>query len=374
MLSLSLIVDPVRELLNAQVRHFSKLVGWANILVALGVAMEGVEFVHDAIVWIKRWRRNKSERAVLKELAEIFPADETKLKKESNSDHPRWVKRFTRVGLIVVVIGVVGEWRCGTKLEDAHNAVHEYDLAKLTEADQKAGAAKDSADKATALETALEVKAAALTHRMEIASRQLGALEQDTEIQSPRWRLLDKDAPELVEQLSPFSRQTVWTFICGAANASNDIPATDEAIETARILTGSILGKTGASWDAVAKGYRETDAFRPDLTAGFWSDCEAQMSLLQMPLFRGLKIFVNSQAPKKTRDAATELDRALSKTFPFPSAKGLLIVDVKQEQGLKEARITVEGKRVEPAFRPSYQVVRDPSAISVVIGAHPQKR
>jgi hypothetical protein len=123
MLSLSPLVDPVREALNTQVRHFSILSGWANILVALGVAGEGVEFVHDAIAWIKRRQLKKSERAIQKELLDIFPADEANLKEESHADHPRWVKRLTRIGLIVVVIGVTGEWRYGNKLEDAHNAV-----------------------------------------------------------------------------------------------------------------------------------------------------------------------------------------------------------------------------------------------------------
>jgi hypothetical protein len=145
MFSLLPIADPVRNALDAQVLHFSKLVGWANIAVAVGVAIEGVEFLHDAITWIKRRRLKKKELSAQKELTEIFPAGEVRLKAESNSDHPRWVKRFTRIGLIVVVVGVVAEWRCGAKLEDAHNAVHEYDLVKLTEADQKAGEAATSA-------------------------------------------------------------------------------------------------------------------------------------------------------------------------------------------------------------------------------------
>jgi hypothetical protein len=42
--------------------------------------MEGVEFVHEAIAWIKRRRRKKSDRAVQRELVEIFPADGAHLK------------------------------------------------------------------------------------------------------------------------------------------------------------------------------------------------------------------------------------------------------------------------------------------------------
>lgn len=138
MFSLLQIDDSVRNVLDAQVRHFSTLVGLANITVAVGVAMEGVEYLHDAIAWIKRRRIRKKELVVQKELTEIFPAGEIGPSAESKSDHPKWVKRFTRIGLIVVVVGVIAEWRCGTKLEDAHNAVHEYDLAKLTAAGEKA--------------------------------------------------------------------------------------------------------------------------------------------------------------------------------------------------------------------------------------------
>jgi hypothetical protein len=145
MLSFPSIVDPVRDILNSHVRHFSKLVGWSTVIVAIGVALEGVEIVHDVIAWMKRRSREKSERAALREISDLFPASDVRGETESHSDHPRWVKRLLRLGLIMVVVGVVGEWRCGAKLEDAHNAVHEYDLAKLTEADQKAGDAATSA-------------------------------------------------------------------------------------------------------------------------------------------------------------------------------------------------------------------------------------
>jgi hypothetical protein len=47
--------------------------------------------------------------------------------------------------LILVVIGVVGEWRCGAKLEDAHNAIHDLDNAQLTAAQIEAGDAAASA-------------------------------------------------------------------------------------------------------------------------------------------------------------------------------------------------------------------------------------
>jgi len=104
-----------------------------------------VEIVHDVIAWIKQKRREKREITALKEVAKIFPSSETRGQTESHSDHPRWVKRVLRAGLIAVVIGVVGEWRYGARLEDSHNAIHKYDVAKLTAAEQKVGDAAISA-------------------------------------------------------------------------------------------------------------------------------------------------------------------------------------------------------------------------------------
>jgi hypothetical protein len=45
-----------------------------------------------------------------------------------------------------VVIGVLGEWRYGPKLEDAHDEVNKYDFQKIREADEKAGNAQMFSD------------------------------------------------------------------------------------------------------------------------------------------------------------------------------------------------------------------------------------
>jgi hypothetical protein len=145
MLPSSSINDAVRDGLQTQVAHASNLVNWATIAVAVGVALEGVELIDDAIAWGTRKRRENRERRELKELALIVPIGEIQIAGKPHSDHAKWVKRTLRIGLLLVVAGVVGEWRCGAKLEDAHNAVHQYDIAKLTAADQKAGEAETSA-------------------------------------------------------------------------------------------------------------------------------------------------------------------------------------------------------------------------------------
>jgi hypothetical protein len=178
-LSLSSIDDPVRDNLNATVRHFSHLVALSTIAVALGVLMEGVELAHAVLEWRKRKRREKRERIQLEELRQVVPVSEGKRKlPKSHSEEPIWAKAILRVGLILVVIGVVGEWGCGAKLEEAHNAVHEYDLAKLTEADQKAGdaakSARDLLGKYKAAEQEIiELKAAKLPRRLSSEQKEL---------------------------------------------------------------------------------------------------------------------------------------------------------------------------------------------------------
>jgi hypothetical protein len=98
MFSLSLIEDPARAALQTQISHFSKLVALAEIVVAIGVALEGVEIVHDVIGWRKRRSRAKRERGNLEEVASIFPTDETRAETEPPADYPRWVKRLLRLG------------------------------------------------------------------------------------------------------------------------------------------------------------------------------------------------------------------------------------------------------------------------------------
>jgi hypothetical protein len=209
MFSLPPIDDPIRNALDAQVRHFSKLVGLANITVAIGVAIEGVELLHDALAWSKRRGVRKKESAVQEELAEIFPAAEAQIRAESNSDHPRWVKRSTRIGLIVVVLGVVAEWRCGDKLEDAHNAVHEYDLAKLTEADQKAGNAAKSAETAHGEADDVSKEVAVLKPKIKNASAKLAELtrkEGHFEDVMNGWKLPPQEQIDLAGKLKPFAK------------------------------------------------------------------------------------------------------------------------------------------------------------------------
>jgi hypothetical protein len=148
MLSLPSISDPVRVALDAKVRHFSEYVGYANIAVALGVALEGLELVFKVITWSKRRIRKRRERAAHEAASHEFPVGELVYSPEAHSEEPTWLKTLLFIGLLAVVGGIVAEWRYGIKLEDAHNAVHTYDLGKIREADEKAGNAATSATEA----------------------------------------------------------------------------------------------------------------------------------------------------------------------------------------------------------------------------------
>lgn len=170
------------EACQTQADHFSTLVTWATIIVAIGVALEGVELIHDGIVWIKRSRLKKKELLALKELAEIFPStDKAIIELESNSGHSKWVNRFTRIGLILVVAGVVGEWIYGARLEDAHNAVHKYDMAKLTEAERQAGDAKMSAEGAANAASRAQVSADAADAALSRVQKQVSGVEKEAD-------------------------------------------------------------------------------------------------------------------------------------------------------------------------------------------------
>jgi hypothetical protein len=146
MVSFSPIDDPTRDALDASIRHFSKLVGWATVAVAIGVAMEAVEIVHDIVAWCKRWIRTKRELTDLKAVAKVFPAGELIQPTELNPKEPKWVKRFLRCGLIIVVVGVVAEWRCGANLEDAHTALQTFDESLIADTQKEAEGLREQSE------------------------------------------------------------------------------------------------------------------------------------------------------------------------------------------------------------------------------------
>lgn len=212
MFSLSTIDDPTRNALDASIRHFSKLVGWATIAVAIGVAMEAVEIVHDIVAWCKQWRRKKRELTELEAVAKVFPAGELMQPTESHPKEPKWVKRVLRGGLIIVVIGVVAEWRCGANLEDAHNALQTFDESLIADTQKEAEGLREQAEAEHLARVKIEARVA--------------------------WRRLDpKILPVIASHLSQFTKQPALV----SYNPS-DIEAADFAFDIAMVLHA-------AKWD-----------------------------------------------------------------------------------------------------------------------------
>jgi hypothetical protein len=303
-LSLSSIADPVRNKLDATVHHFSYLVALSTITVAVGVLMEGVELAHAIFEWRKRKRREKRERIQLEELRQVFSVSEGKRKlSKSHSEEPTWAKLILRVGLILVAIGVVGEWRYGGKLEDAHDAVHQYDLGKILEANQKAGEAAVSAKTAHDEADAVKLETDAIQNRLDAASKQLGIIEKQVRVQGPRWKILADNKDRFIRDLKPFSPAKITILICGQGVSPTEQLGTEQ-----RLL--NLLGKPGPNWTAAnwETGYEK------------WSMCPNTSS-------NGLQMTISGSAGDGLKKAATALKDEL---LGLGISAGLHIVPAEQ--------------------------------------------
>jgi len=295
MLSLLPINDPIRDVLDVHVRHFSQLINLATITVAVGVALEGIEITHDCIALIRRKRREKRERANIKDIAEVFPVGNVSKAPESDSGEPRWVKRVLRVGLILVVVGVVGEWRCGAKLEDAHDAVHQYDIGKILEADQNAGGAAASAKTArteadeakTSAKTAGELAQSADTDARN-ARRETARLKKDNaqlanDLLSATNQLnaLDAKRGELEESLAPRPELGIGPAKSGAGRNIDPLTQFSGMNVILEYLPGTEADAlslewvvTSAGWHITRQGYSPFDAghllFRANDGVSIW--------------------------------------------------------------------------------------------------------
>jgi hypothetical protein len=137
------------------------------MFVAVGVALELIEPINEAVAWIKQLRFRKRELANFREVAEFRPVGVQYRRKPTRSGQLGWLKWFGRIGIILVVLGVIGEAKYGADLEDVHNTIHENDLAKLKAADEKAGEAADFAKTAHDDADAVKNEAASLSGKLQ---------------------------------------------------------------------------------------------------------------------------------------------------------------------------------------------------------------
>lgn len=329
-LTLFSIEDPVRASLQARADHFSNLVTWSTTVVAIGVILEGVEIIHDVIAWAKRSSREKREHAALKELANIFPAGEVGGETELHFDHPRWVARLLRLGLITVVIGVAGEWRYGAKLEDAHNAIHAYDVAKLTAAGEEAGDAGTSAKIAHDEADAVVKEANAIEKRLAVATNQLSNLEGEIRAQGPRFRLLNEDKDTFVKSIKPFSGQPVTVVGCGELTSNTEPWILEQVL--LNLLREAKWGKDNSP------GYTR------------WLSCANTTNV------DGIRVVLNSDSNEGPKIAADALNNAFG-AIPLVAEKEELKTDALEFMG-----------KVFGADSPFAMAAKDATQIFVLVG------
>ncbi len=244
-----LLVSPIEspEALQAQIDLFSLLVTRFTILVAAGVALEAVEFVHDIGAWNKKRHLNKKESADLKEAAEIFPVGELVTAASIHSDNPRWVKWVVRFGLIIVVIGVSGEWWFGAKLEGAHNAMHRFDMALLKAAQQQAGDAEISAKGAAVAASEAKSSAKGAQGASDTALRQSNAVSKRADELTSNLAATGKQLESVDANRAELEKSLTNLAVCSAPRVispwltSSGIGAAKSYVDPLRPMAGQMV-------------------------------------------------------------------------------------------------------------------------------------
>ena len=297
--------DPVRDRLQLSADHFFNLVSWATGIVALGVVLEAVEVVHVVLVWARRKKRMRLERANWKQLSEIYPCGDVSNVQQSHADDFRLMKFMLPMGTILVALGVCGEFWFGTQLENSHNAIHKYDLAEIAAADDKADSAATSATVAHQEVDAVSDESKAIQKRLGTASEQLTVIEKRVRTQGPRGLVLADNASAFIRDLKPFEGSRITILMCGGGVSPIEQLGTEQ-----RLL--NILGKSGPNWTAAnwETGYSS------------WKECPATSA-------NGLELTVGGDASESLKTAARFLRDELLK---FGIATSLHVVPPEQEQ------------------------------------------
>jgi hypothetical protein len=255
------------------------------------------------------------------------------------------------LGAALVAIGVAGELYAESKIETAETGIRKANDELFSLLSKQAADAAASAKTAHEEADAVKNEADAIDIRLEAASRKLGDVEQETLAQGPRWRSLNKAAPELAKQLSRFAGQRAELFVCGRSGSQDG-----EMLETwgriANILDSDVVsGIAGAKWKLV-----------PTNLVFFERGCSPGGG---QPLGQGIVFFVSKRASKTTMDAAKALSEGIIKALPPSPTNALSVIDPDFSQKFTQP---IEGKDT-----PWAMAANDPGLITVLIGAHPQQ-
>lgn len=289
------VADGIRHGLQKDADQWFHWLVISSIAVAFGVAFEAPE----ATIALKRWyaafrgRDNPPEN----ERSLAIPA--------------------SYLGLILVVLGVIGEGFFEAKLNIADTALHAYDSQKLALVTEEAGDASQSAAR---------------------ANQFAGVLEEEVRIQGPRWRLLEAHQREFVDALRPFSGQHFTILECGLT------PSVEQERLEQDLL--SFLGEHGAGWTPEVPGIGQWPK-----VAGIaqWSECAGGESYSG-----GNLITFSSRADKEVQHSAQRL------------------ADV-----LNQLKISTAAVPINPQWARYFQadspdaLTKDPTDVILLVGANP---
>jgi hypothetical protein len=309
---------------DALVAHRNHDFAWLlamTIFVAVGVILEGPEIVYKLWELIQRCKKRKTSK-----------------------HDPAWITFLGLIGWLLVAVGVAGEfWSdgwvnaddgniatineqllrdAGTSASVAKNAASDAQ-ASATQADTDAGKAKDKAGAAQKKGDAASAQADALGLRLK-------ELNSELEAEEPRSILLEKNESLLHDALLQFSGQQFNAEVCGVFNVStrDGVEESDTWGKIEDILIG-------ARWKPVGQD--------PS-----WRTCR------ELP---GVYVFVSSDAPASTKEAAKTLSEKLAGILP-PQPMPIEEILFHRFPGEQDS--------------PYVYVENDPALIGVVVSVRPQ--
>jgi hypothetical protein len=259
---------------------------------------------------------------------------------------PRWRFWFDIIATIIVLLGVLGEAWGSSQLASINSQLRSKTSELRADSDQLLALVTQEAGDAVISAKTVRKEAGDIQQRLDRASSQLSEIEEAVHAQGPRAVLITAASPKLIKELAPFAGQKVDLFVCGVPKAPRSLQ-NEETMNTwgsiARILEGSGPKDKGANWSVLHGG----------LTF-----------LLPTLGCAGIEVFVSSEAPKKTTEAAKALGIGLEKVLPPSPNKMPNIINA----GFSRMKVK---RGLEFENEPWNLVAAHPDEITVFVGPHP---